>query len=340
MKSRYCESWTVSAFLLCCTLQGSADGFAIHPHGGRPTTTRFHLSSATQDPSGSANLLPNDSGDDRTNKDYDTTLQQQKQQELLLQRNTKLVQTVKHVLFDVLYAGPTLDRAFARFYALETIARMPYFSYLSVLHLWETLGRWRQADRLALHFAESFNELHHLLIMEELLTTTHNPAEQGQEPHHVRNDNNDQEVPFRDRFIAQHLAFFYYWLVVGLYLVQPAAAYNLNQAVEQEAYATYDAFLQRHEEYLQSQPAPAVAVEYYTGSGQALFDTMHHNNNNNNNNSNNRHSQTTTTLPTSPPQRRVKCETLYDCFVAIRDDELEHANTMEALQQQDYVNKD
>ncbi|MEG4317993.1 MULTISPECIES: alternative oxidase [unclassified Microcoleus] len=51
---------------------------------------------------------------------------------------------------------------------LETIARVPYFSYLSVLHLYETLGYWRKADLLKVHLAETWNELHHLLIMEEL----------------------------------------------------------------------------------------------------------------------------------------------------------------------------
>jgi len=28
------------------------------------------------------------------------------------------------------------DRAYPRFYVLETVARVPYFSYLSVLHLY------------------------------------------------------------------------------------------------------------------------------------------------------------------------------------------------------------
>lgn len=55
-----------------------------------------------------------------------------------------------------------------RFYVLETIARVPYFSYVSVLHLYETLGLWRKADLLKIHFAETWNELHHLLIMESL----------------------------------------------------------------------------------------------------------------------------------------------------------------------------
>jgi hypothetical protein len=40
--------------------------------------------------------------------------------------------------------------------------------FLSVLHFYETLGLWRKSDWLKVHFAESWNELHHLLIMEEL----------------------------------------------------------------------------------------------------------------------------------------------------------------------------
>lgn len=39
------------------------------------------------------------------------------------------------------------ERTYARFYALETIARVPYFGYLCVLHLYETLGQWRQVSR-------------------------------------------------------------------------------------------------------------------------------------------------------------------------------------------------
>jgi ubiquinol oxidase len=221
-------------------------------------------------------------------------------QDYLLKRQKKLVRTIKSFLFDVLYAGSTIDRSYARFYALETIARMPYFSYLSVLHLLETLGKWRQADRLALHFAESWNELHHLLVMEELLT---------------KGENRPHDVAFFDRFVAQHVAFFYYWFAVGLYLFQPSTAYSLNQAIEEEAYDTYDFFLQTHGDFLKQQPAPAVAKNYYTGTGQDLFDRMHL-------------SQHT---DLSTPRRVVHCETLYDCFVAIRDDELEHSKSMDYL---------
>jgi ubiquinol oxidase len=214
------------------------------------------------------------------------------------QRNRQLVHQLKSVLFDQVYRGDTMDRAFARFYALETIARMPYFSYLSVLHLWETLGMWRRAEYLQVHFAESWNELHHLLIMEEL-------GGNGR---------------WGDRFVAQHIAFFYYWIVVTLYAVNPTMAYNLNQAVEEEAYETYDGFLQTHAEYLQSQPAPQAAVRYYTGDDLYLFHAMHWD----------------TRQPKEPEspveQRRPTCETLYDTIRNIRDDELEHVKTMACLQ--------
>jgi hypothetical protein len=42
--------------------------------------------------------------------------------------NYNLVHSIKSVLFDFLFSGTTMDRYFARFYALETIARMPYFT--------------------------------------------------------------------------------------------------------------------------------------------------------------------------------------------------------------------
>ena len=39
-------------------------------------------------------------------------------------------------------------RPIQRFWFLETVARMPYFAYISMLHLYESLGWWRAGAEL------------------------------------------------------------------------------------------------------------------------------------------------------------------------------------------------
>ena len=79
--------------------------------------------------------------------------------------NKVTVRFIKINMFDELFAGPDLD--YAIFYTLKNIASVPCFSYLSALHLHETLGMWRQKTYLKTYFAEELNKLNHLLIMEE-----------------------------------------------------------------------------------------------------------------------------------------------------------------------------
>lgn len=241
-----------------------------------PTSTSIFASSAAPDPSSSK---PNDSN---PSTKFGSPLS-----ESVKDANRFAVGFLKSTIFDTVFAGD--DRAYARFYALETIARVPYFSYLSVLHIYETLGKWRRAKYLKLHFAESWNELHHLLIMEEL-------------------GGNER---FFDRFIAQHIAFGYYAIVIALYLLNPVEAYNLNQDVEEHAFATYDAYLKENEVQLKKLPAPQAAIDYYVNGDLYMFDEF----------------QTDTC-----ELRRPKIENLYDAFVAIRDDEAAHVSTMKALQ--------
>lgn len=200
--------------------------------------------------------------------------------------NRFAVAFLKETVFDTLFAGEGRD--YARFYALETIARVPYFSYLSVLHLYETLGKWRRAKYLKLHFAESWNELHHLMIMEEL----------------------GGSASFVDRFVAQHIALGYYAFVIALYLVNPVEAYSFNQDVEEHAVKTYEDYLTEHKEELLTLPAPQAAIDYYVEGDMYMFDEFQ----------------------TGCELRRPKIENLYDVFVAIRDDEMEHVKTMEHLQ--------
>jgi ubiquinol oxidase len=201
-----------------------------------------------------------------------------------------LIRSIVYLLVlitDVLYR----NRPYQRFYVLETVARVPYFAYLSVLHLYETLGWWRKADLLKVHFAETWNELHHLLIMESL----------------------GGDRAWGDRFLAQHLAVAYYWLVIPLYMLLPQSAYYLMELIEQHAYNTYDHYLNEHAELLKTQSAPAIAINYYRDGDLYMFEE----------------------LQTSPRSefRRPCINNLYDVFINIRDDECEHVKTMVACQQ-------
>lgn len=72
----------------------------------------------------------------------------------------KWIQSTNELTVDAIKAILALliseDRPYARFYALETIARVPYFSYTSVLHLYETFGWLRKSEYIKIHFAESW----------------------------------------------------------------------------------------------------------------------------------------------------------------------------------------
>ncbi|GJP61757.1 hypothetical protein CLOP_g18894 [Closterium sp. NIES-67] len=144
----------------------------------------------------------------------------------------------------------TTERAYARFYVLETIARVPYFSYVSILHLYESFGWWRRIEFLKAHFDESVNETHHLMIMEAL----------------------GGDRSWMDRFVAQHIAVGYYFFAIFCYLISPRMAYHLSELVEEHAYETYDKFLMSQGELLKTQPAPEVAVSYYNGGNLYRFD--------------------------------------------------------------------
>ena len=195
------------------------------------------------------------------------------------------------LIIDKLYEG----RAYPRFYALETVARVPYFSFLSVLHLYETLGFWRRADYLKVHFAETMNEFHHLLIMESM----------------------GGDERFVDRFFAQHMAVAYYFIACGMYLLSPRMAYNLSEQVEEHAYHTYDEFLEENEDELRKAPPPPIAVHYYTEGDLFFFDEF----------------QTGSVAGGDlGERRRPRIDSLYDVFVNVRNDEAEHMKTMQFCQ--------
>lgn len=121
--------------------------------------------------------------------------------------------TVK--IIDFLYR----NRPIQRFWLLETIARAPYFAFLSVLHLKESLGL-RGDTHLYLmkeHFEQTVNETEHLEEMET----------RGGSKYWI------------DRVFAYHLVLLYYWIMVIYYLLNPVSAYHLNAGIEYHATETY-----------------------------------------------------------------------------------------------------
>ena len=127
-------------------------------------------------------------------------------------------------IIDYLYRG----RHFQRFWVLEEIARAPYFAFLSVLHLRESLGlrgQWH-VHLMKEHFEQSVNETEHLEYMES----------RGGNSYWI------------DRFFARHLVLIYYWINVFYYWLAPRAAYHLSYEIEMHAAETYAKYL-AYEDY-------------------------------------------------------------------------------------------
>lgn len=215
--------------------------------------------------------------------------------------NRLMIGTVKGSI-DAIYSyqnDGTLLHDVRRFYVLETVARVPYFAYLSVLHLRETMGERDLRDVMRLHYAEADNELHHLLVMESL-------------------GGNSSSF---DRTLAKTMAFFYYWYVVGVYALSPEAAYHLSELIEDHAFQTYDEFLGRRGAELQGLPVPPVAREYYEADDKFLFDLV------------TQSCRTDRIDIADGCPRRPNLQTLYDVFVCIRNDEKEHWESLCTLVQ-------
>ena len=107
------------------------------------------------------------------------------------------------LILDNLFDG----RPIQRFWFLEIVARIPYFSYVSMLHLYESFGWWRDPQLRKLHHAQEWNELHHLLIMESL----------------------GGNSLWSDRFLGYHVSFLYYWFLNAVFLCSPRIAYEFSE---------------------------------------------------------------------------------------------------------------
>ena len=135
------------------------------------------------------------------------------------------------------------NRPIQRFWLLETIARAPYFAFLSVLHLRESLGL-RGPEHLYLmkeHFEQTLNETEHLEEMES----------RGGSKYLI------------DRVVAYNLVIVYYWIMIVYYFLNPVSAYHLNAGIEFHATETYLTYLLEHKDDLKIAQIAADEMNHY-----------------------------------------------------------------------------
>jgi len=156
--------------------------------------------------------------------------------------------SVCHTL-DLIYK----DNPIERFWFLETVARMPYFSYVAVLHLYETLGWWELDGELKKkHYDEEITETHHLRIMESL----------------------GGDATWWNRFLARHGAMAYYCILIVLFMVSPRNAYLSSELLEMHAVDTYEEFYESNKSLLKRLPPTEEALDYFKYS-ENLYDVFY-----------------------------------------------------------------
>ena len=125
---------------------------------------------------------------------------------------------------------------FARLFLLETVARMPYFSHISMIHLYETLRN--HSDLLGSFF----------FIFSNSLVSPNFPRFWRQSA--------DANIHFVEELSVNDYRHLLFGLCM-LCLLSPSLSYEFSKLLETHAVNTYGQFLDKNED------SPLVAVEYY-----------------------------------------------------------------------------
>lgn len=141
-------------------------------------------------------------------------------------------------LLDIIYKDNPIDR----FWFLESVARMPYFSYVTILYMYESLGWWQLDSELKKkHYDEEKNETCHLQIMESL----------------------GGNSKWWNRFLATHGGMAYYGMLIILFMISPRTAYLTSELLEMHAVDTYTEFYESNEKILKQLPPTKEGLEYF-----------------------------------------------------------------------------
>ena len=171
-------------------------------------------------------------------------------------RQYGLAASILFRLMDTLYGR---KRTLSKFKVLELVARVPYQSweqvaYIAITHVPHRTGLARRIhNRVAEARAQQDNELWHLLILEELITSS-----------------GRKEYRWLYYWIPQAIAFVYYQLSWLFYVLHPAWSYRLNADFEDHAEHEYMTLVTEHPEWEREPFVSAFEADY--GSFDSLAD--------------------------------------------------------------------
>lgn len=141
--------------------------------------------------------------------------------------------------------------SYAKFKAIEVIARIPYQSwevaaYTILTTLYSNERRAIELTKLnAFSRMAQDNETMHVVVISQITQRLH------------------CEGFFRHTFIPFLFAFFYFWIVYILFLISRRAALDLNYLFESHAYVQYQEFLDNDGDRLRHTPVTSDFLAFY-----------------------------------------------------------------------------
>ena len=141
--------------------------------------------------------------------------------------------------------------SYAKFKAIEVIARIPYQSWEMAVYTLLTMFYTNERKAIELAKTSTFsrmaqdNETMHVVVISQIVCRL-----------------NCQDF-FRHTFIPFLFSFFYFWTIYVLYLCSRRAAFELNYLFESHAYTQYSEFLEREGTYLKERPITSDFLAFY-----------------------------------------------------------------------------
>lgn len=150
--------------------------------------------------------------------------------------------------------------SYAKFKAVEIIARIPYQSWESAAYT--LLTAFHQDEQYAIdlcrlsafsRFAQD-NETMHVVVISQIARE------------------NGATGFFRHTFIPVLFSFFYFWVTYLLYLISPKSALELNYLFESHAYAQYQNFLDTNGDQLRKNCVASDFLSFYGREAKSEYE--------------------------------------------------------------------